>query len=53
MQEALLLNGGGLCVALRDDQPSQLRAILPRHRLPDRLPGVVPERNGAVRFRLR
>src|SRR3712207_8744608 len=42
-QLALLLDGGGLGVALDDDQPLQVGAVLPRHGLPGELPLVRSE----------
>src|SRR2546426_1175484 len=44
---ALLLDRGGLGVALRDDEPPQYAAVLTRDVLPDRLALVVAEGNDA------
>ena len=50
---ALLLDGGGLGVALDDDQPLQLGPVLPGHLLPGRLALVRAERDPPVRARAR
>src|SRR6059036_3623732 len=49
---ALLLDGGRLGVALRDDEPPQHAAVLARDVLPHGPPLVVAEGNGARRLRL-
>ena len=49
-EQALLLDRGGLGVALGDDQAAQRRAILARHLLPGRLADVVAEADRAVRL---
>jgi hypothetical protein len=44
-QEALLLDRGGLRVALHDDETTQKRPVLSRHFLPRRFAFVTAERN--------
>ena len=48
-QEALLLDRGGLGVALGHDQPPQGRTVLARHLLPDRFATAVAKADPAVR----
>jgi hypothetical protein len=50
-EQALLLDAGGLRVALRDDQAAQRGAVLAGHLLPGRLADVIPEVDLAVRIR--
>src|SRR5437773_1582482 len=47
-EPVLLLDGGGLGVALGDDEATELRAEFAGHLLPHRLPVRVPETDGAV-----
>src|SRR5580658_1647626 len=47
-EEPLLLDRGGLGVALRHDEAPQRRAVLARHLLPGRLAEFVAEADGAV-----
>src|SRR2546427_4072644 len=47
-EPVLLLDGGGLGVALGDDEATELRAEFAGHLLPHRLPVGVPEADGAV-----
>ena len=49
---SLLLDRGGLRVALGHDEPPQRPAVFARHFLPGRLPLVIAERDGAVRLGL-
>ncbi len=51
-EETLLLDRGGLGVALRHDQPAQYRAVLAGDLLPGRLAVLVAEADAAVRHRL-
>jgi hypothetical protein len=51
-EQALLLDRGGLGIALRDDEAAQRRAVLARYLLPYRLPHLVAEADRAVRLRV-
>ncbi len=51
-EQALLLDRGGLGVALRDDQAAQGRAMLARHLLPDGLAEEIAEADLALGHRV-
>src|SRR5688572_10068556 len=51
-EQALLLDGRGLRIALRDDQAAQRRAVFARHLLPRRLAHLVAESDPAVGDRI-
>ena len=49
-EQPLLFDGGGLCVALHHNQPTQIGAELARHLLPDGLTLTVAEADSPVRL---
>src|SRR5439155_9079137 len=51
-QRALLLDRGGLGIALRHDQAAQGGAVLPRYLLPGRLAAMGAEADAAIGLRL-